>query len=146
MPGSSCFVVLEEIVYFLYSFCSFLFDVFWNSVYLAYVSKFWWENLVYDQFFSLKENHTLFQISFVNSAFVSHQLLLSRMELVKFTKYILMGNWWKDLVYDHFFSLKENDALFQIWFCSKYDLLVLHLFRTSCCYQGWNWQNALNIF
>ena len=83
------FLVPEEIVY---SFFNFLFDIFWNSINLVFVSHLGEKDLVYDYLPPLKESLTLFQYGFffaIHWLILSH-LELSRIELPKLTSRVLM--------------------------------------------------------
>ena len=75
----------------VYSFFNFLFDIFWNSINLAYVSRLGEEDLVYNYFFaSQRESHSVPDMDFfaILSLILSH-LDLSRIELPKLTSSIL---------------------------------------------------------
>ena len=76
------FIVPEEIAYFLFNF---LFEIFWNNIYLNYVPKFGYEDLVYNDLFpSQRESHSVPDMGF----FVKLSLTLFQLELLReeFTK------------------------------------------------------------
>ena len=76
------FSVPKEIVY---SFFNFLFDIFWNSINLAYISQLGDDDLVYDYLFiSQGESHSVQEMDFftILSLILTH-LELSRIELPK---------------------------------------------------------------
>ena len=88
--GGHIFLVPEEI---LYCFFNFLFDKFWNNIYLSYVPKFvfkriWFKTL----YFHLKGSCTLFQILIFLNVICFVQLELSRTELPECTPSILTEN------------------------------------------------------
>ena len=83
------FPVPGEIVY---SFFNFFFDIFWDSMNLAYVSQLGVEDLVYDYLFTFqREPHSASDIDFfaIPSLILSHLELL-RTELLKVTSSILI--------------------------------------------------------
>ena len=83
------FPVSEEIVY---SFFNLFFDIFWNSINLAYVSQLGEEDLVYDYIFCLSSRVSIcsrYQFFTIPSLFLSH-MELSRIKLPKLTSNILM--------------------------------------------------------
>ena len=83
------FPVPEKIVY---SFFNLPFDIFWNSINLAYVSQLGEEDFIYSYLFtSERESHFVPDMDFfaIPSLILSH-LELSKIELLKLTSSILM--------------------------------------------------------
>ena len=83
------FSLAEEIVF---SFFNFLFDIFWNSINVAYVSQLGEEDLIYDYLFTSQCSLILFQIKIFLlylRLFFPHLEFL-RIELTKLTSSILM--------------------------------------------------------
>ena len=79
-----------EIVYYFFSS---LFDIFWNSINLRYVSQLGQEDLVHDHLFTSQiESHSVPDIDFfaIPSLILSH-LKLSRIESPKLALSILIG-------------------------------------------------------
>ena len=78
------FPVPDEIIC---SFFNFLFDIFWNSINLAYVTQLGEEDLVYDYpFTSQRESRTVLNMdSFAVPSFILSHLDLLRIELPKLT-------------------------------------------------------------
>ena len=80
LRGCFFFFVPEEIVY---SFLNFVFDIFWNSIYLTHVSQFGKEDLVYDYLItSQRESDSVPDMDFfIIPSLIMAQLELSRIEL-----------------------------------------------------------------